>query len=133
MVEEADLKAAQYLFGGQQIELEDFIPKSKNDFDQYAFLIASKYLAPHAGSSNYKLLMKQLMKHAMSSLNSQEVKDIETSIAGIRSDKLKEEKLAAGGKKAAKKAALNVGKSGGTAGLDDYVYDDLVEDEYDFM
>lgn len=38
------------------------------------------------------------------------------SAAGIRSDRLKEEKAAAAGKKTAKKAALNVGRSGGAAG-----------------
>lgn len=47
---------------------------------------------------------------------------------GVRSEKLKEEKAAAGsGKKSQKKAALNVGKSGGSAGLDDFVYDDAGE------
>ena len=54
--------------------------------------------------------------------------------AGIRADKLKEEKAAAAaGKKTTKKATLNVGKSGGSAGLDDYQYDVADEDDYDFM
>lgn len=53
-----------------------------------------------------------------------------TAPAGIRADKLKEEKAVAGGKKTAKKAALNVGKSGGSAGLDDYVFDDNGDDDY---
>ena len=47
-----------------------------------------------------------------------------TPPAGIRSEKLRDEKVALGGKKTAKKATLNVGRSGGSAGLDDYVYDD---------
>jgi translation initiation factor 3 subunit J len=65
-------------------------------------------------------------------MSAQEVKDVETSVAGLRSDKLKEEKAtAAGGKKSFKKVALNVGGSGKSAGLDEYVYTDLVDDEYD--
>ena len=54
--------------------------------------------------------------------------------AGVRSDKLKEEKAAAAaGKKSQKKAALNVGRSGGSAGLDDYQYDDAGDDDFEFM
>lgn len=54
--------------------------------------------------------------------------------SGVRSEKLKEEKAATAGKKATKKGSLNVGRSGGTAGLDDYVYDDVgVDEDYDFM
>jgi hypothetical protein len=33
----------------------------------------------------------------------------------------------------AAKKSVNVGKSGGTAGLDDYIYDAPEEDEFDFM
>jgi translation initiation factor 3 subunit J len=54
--------------------------------------------------------------------------------AGIRSEKLRDEKVALGGKKTAKKATLNVGRSGGSAGLDDYKYDNNGDDDdYDFM
>ena len=31
------------------------------------------------------------------------------------------------------KAVLNLGKSGGAAGLDDYIYDNAPEDDFDFM
>lgn len=34
---------------------------------------------------------------------------------------------------AAAKRNVNVGKGGGTAGLDDYIYDAADDDEYDFM
>jgi hypothetical protein len=33
----------------------------------------------------------------------------------------------------AAKKNVNVGKGGGTAGLDDYIYDDAADDGYDFM
>jgi translation initiation factor 3 subunit J len=57
-------------------------------------------------------------------------------VAGVRSDKLKAEaaaKAAARGGGAAKKKTLNVGRSGGAAGLDDFVYDDPLDDDVDFM
>jgi hypothetical protein len=34
---------------------------------------------------------------------------------------------------AGKKKALNVGRSGGSAGLEDYSFDDPLDDDYDFM
>jgi hypothetical protein len=33
----------------------------------------------------------------------------------------------------AKKAAINVGRGGASAGLDDLLYDEPLDDEYDFM
>jgi hypothetical protein len=34
---------------------------------------------------------------------------------------------------AGKKKILNVGKSGGSAGLEDFTYDNALDDDYDFM
>lgn len=121
--------------GGGDIDLDSFKPKSAKDFEDLASAVVIKYLAPHSKSSHYKTCLKALFRKALAPLTAQETKDVETSIAGVRSEKLKEEKLAsASGKKATKKATLNVGKSGGSAGLDDYKYDDLgVDDDYDFM
>lgn len=53
----------------------------------------------------------------------------------MRTEKLKAEKAAAAqSKKVGKKATLNVGRSGGAAGLDDYVFDNAgADDDYDFM
>lgn len=93
-------------------------------------------MAPHSKSSHYKTCLKVLFKKAVGPLTAQETKDVETSVAGARSDKLKEEKAAAAAasKKGNKKTNLNVGRGGGSAGLDDYKYDDLgVDDDYDFM
>jgi translation initiation factor 3 subunit J len=97
--------------------------------------VARKYLIPHAAASHYKALLKHLIRAALGPLSSQEVKDVETSVAGVRSEKLKEEKAAAGGKKtaASKKVTLNVGRGGGSAGLEDYIYDDALDDDGDFM
>lgn len=117
-------------------ELEGFIPKSTKDFEEMAQAIAAKYFLPNAkgNGAQYKAGVKTLLHHILRPMAAAEVKDVETAVAGIRADKLKEEKLATGGKKTLKKAALNVGKGGGSAGLEDYVYDDLgVDDDYDFM
>lgn len=182
--------------------LDTFKPKSAKDFEDFGKAIANKYFVPYAGSTHYKLLMKQFCRAALQSLSAAETKDIETSIAGakwqeswaavercdgaarlaerlcarrrsfrsmrlrpahvrrdradpharpapspapprlvpsppgVRTEKLKAEKAQANqGKKAGKKATLNVGRGGGAAGLDDYVFDNSggPDDDYDFM
>ncbi|KFM28088.1 Eukaryotic translation initiation factor 3 subunit J [Auxenochlorella protothecoides] len=133
LVEESDYQNAMELFGTVR-DLDGFVPKSAKDFEEYAASIVAKYLLPHASNSNYKTLLKQLFRKALTPLTATDTKDVETSVAGVRSEKLKEEKAATAGKKATKKGSLNVGRSGGTAGLDDYVYDDVgVDEDYDFM
>lgn len=99
LVEDADLRAAQELFGGEDIDLESFAPKSAKDFEQLGRFVSIKFFNPHAKSAHYKLLLKALLKEALQSLEVQQVKDVETSIAGIRSDKLKEEKARAASSK----------------------------------
>ena len=92
LVEDADLRSAEELFGGAAISLDDFTPKSAKEFEQLGRTVAAKYLAPHAKSAHYKSLLKALLKEALASLEIQQVKDIETSVAGIRADKVKEDK-----------------------------------------
>lgn len=134
LVEEADYAATMELFGTNR-DIDSFIPKSIKDYEELGQALAAKYLLPHArgNGAGYKAGLKALLHAAMKPLTVQEAKDVETTVAGIRSEKVKEEKATAAGKKTAKKAALNVGRSGGTAGLDDYVYDDPLDDDYDFM
>lgn len=131
LIEESDFEAAMDLFGGSGRSLEGFIPKSAKDFEEFGRLVAGVHLLPHAKSAHYKAAIKSFLKTALSLMAAQEVKDVETCVAGIRSERLKEEKAAAGGKKTAKKAALNVGKGGGSAGLDDYIYDDAGDGDLD--
>ncbi|KAI3426155.1 hypothetical protein D9Q98_008532 [Chlorella vulgaris] len=134
LVEEADYQATLELFGKAR-ELEGFTPKSAKDFEEFGKLVAGKHLLAHAKSPSYKAAVKALLKVALSACTSQEIKDVETCVAGLRSDKLKEEKAAMGGKKSAKKGvSLNMGR-GGAAGLDDEIYADAGPDdaEYDFM
>lgn len=135
--EEADFQNTLDAFGGEDIaqKLESFLPKSEKDFEEFAMLIAGRFLAPNSKDKHYKHLLKHLFRNAVQRMPSQEVKDLETSIAGIRLQKAQEEKKIEkeNAKKGGKKAALNVGKGGASAGLEDYIYDDALDDEYDFM
>lgn len=134
LVEEADYAATMELFGSSR-DLDGFIPKSSAEFEELGKLIAAKYLLPHAQAkaSNYKAAIKSLLHAALHGMAAADVKDVETCVSGIRSERLKAEKVVNAGKKTLKKATLNVGKGGGSAGLDDYVYDDPLEDDFDFM
>mmetsp|Transcript_32120 Transcript_32120/g.91086 ORF Transcript_32120/g.91086 Transcript_32120/m.91086 type:complete len:223 (+) Transcript_32120:1547-2215(+) len=141
LIEEADFQAAKDLFGSDK-SLDDIIPKSQKDFEEYGRMIAHKYLLPYADSSHYKTLVKALNKVALVPMTAQTTKDIETTLAGIRSDKLKQERQVVQEKKdASKKKTLNLGRGGTGKGfetlgdaeeyLDDGALD--VDDEYDFM
>lgn len=136
LVEEADYEATMELFG-KKLDLDTFIPKSTTDFEDLGKSIAAKYLVPHhkGNAAQYKAGLKAMLHAALRPLTAAETKDIETAIAGVRADKLKEEKKAVGGKKTMKKAALNVGRDRGSAGLEDFIYESNgdPEDSYDFM
>lgn len=134
LIEEADYAATMELFGSSR-DLEGFIPKTNVEFEEFGKLVAVKYLLPHANAkpAAYKAALKALLHAGTYTMAASDVKDIETCVSGIRSEKLKSEKAAIAGKKAQKKAALNVGKSGASAGLDDYLYDDPLGDDFDFM
>lgn len=138
LVEEADLQSAKELFGGGQgspaSALDSFEPKSLKDHEELARLIAQQYLLPHSKNQHYKTLLKALLKQACPPVGLPEVKDLETCLAGIKSEKLKEEKAAKANKTAAgKKKNVNVGSKGGAAGLDDYKFDEPLDDADDFM
>ncbi|KAI8472749.1 MAG: eukaryotic translation initiation factor 3-like protein [Monoraphidium minutum] len=131
--EEADFRSARDLFGGGGKALDDLLPKTLKDFEQFAEQLAGRYLLPHAANKNYKGLLKALARVAMEPLGVEEIKEVEQTVAGIRADKVKAAQAAAAAKKT--KKTLNVGKSGLSAGLDDYVFDSAAgpDDEYDFM
>lgn len=136
LIEESDYAATMELFGDvANIDLDGMLPKSAKDFELFAEGLAAKYLMPHRDSQHYKLLVKQVMRRALAPMAVQETKDMETALAGIRAEKVKEEKaLAAAANKGKKKKVLNVGRSGGSAGLDDYQFgDEALDDEFDFM
>lgn len=130
-VEEADYRATKELFGGGGPDINSFLPKTVGDFDQLANMIYGGFIVQHTTSKHYKHFAKSLIKAVCEKVTSSEVKDLETCLAGLRSEKMKAEK-AEQNKKSGKKV-LNVGKTGGAAGLDDYIYDEAVDDDYDFM
>lgn len=138
LVEEADLQHAKDLFGSARNSsaggLDSFEPKSLKDHEELARMVAQQYLLPHSKNQHYKTLLKALLKQTCQPVSLQEVKDLETCIAGIKSDKLKEEKAAKDAKKVAgKKKNVNVGSKGGSAGLDDYKFDAPLDNADDFM
>ncbi|DBA93263.1 TPA: hypothetical protein ACH3X2_003553 [Trebouxia sp. C0005] len=138
LIEESDLQNAKELFGNARgasaSALDAFEPKSLKDHEELARFIAQQYLLPHSKNQHYKTLLKALLKQACLPVALPEVKDLETCIAGIKSDKIKEDKAAKEAKKVAgKKKNVNVGSKGGSAGLDDYKYDEALDDADDFM
>ncbi|EXB53542.1 hypothetical protein L484_007913 [Morus notabilis] len=131
LVEEADYKSTKELFGkkGDEKTLDNFIPKSESDFQEYAELISHKLLT-FEKSYHYIGLLKSVMRLSTSSLKAADAKDVASSITAIANEKLKLEKEANAGKKktGGKKKQLHVDKPD-----DDIVvaYDDI--DDYDFM
>ncbi|CAN6464567.1 unnamed protein product [Victoria cruziana] len=130
LVEEADYKSTTELFAGKGDgkTLDNFIPKSENDFMEYAELISHK-IRPYEKSFHYMNLLKTVMRHAMTSMKGAEAKEVASSITAIANEKIKAEKEATSKKKPTKKKQLHVDKPD-----DDMVgggYDDV--DDYDFM
>lgn len=60
LVEEADFRAAQELFGGQ--DLDKMQPESAKDFQDFAGALTHKYVLAHSKSPHYKALVKALLK-----------------------------------------------------------------------
>jgi Translation initiation factor eIF3 subunit len=75
---------------------------SKGDFEAFAKELVDTYGAPHAKSKQYKAFVKAIAKGLCEVLDKDGVKDVETALAGLRSDKVKADlKAAADAKKGA--------------------------------
>lgn len=140
-VEAADLAAAFELFGtggGGGAGGAPVVPTSAKEAESYGSALAARYVAvPLASSSHLKTVVKAFLRTALADVDAATAKEVESTAAGVRADKVKAEAAAkAAAAKAGKKKSLNVGRSGGSAGLDDF-RDDLVgggaDDDYDFM
>ncbi|XP_042458177.1 eukaryotic translation initiation factor 3 subunit J-like isoform X2 [Zingiber officinale] len=133
LVEESDYKSTAELFArkGDQKTLDNFIPKSENDFLEYAELLSYK-ICPHEKSFHYIGLLKAILRLSMTSLKAADAKEVAASASAIANEKLKAEKEANAGKKkqGAKKKQLHVDKAD-----DDYSATDGYDgvDDYDFM
>lgn len=132
LVEEADYKSTTELFAkkGDEKTLDNFIPKSKSDFLQYAELISHK-LSPYEKSFHYITLLKAVMRLSMTAMKAADAKDVASSVFAIANEKLKAEKEANAGKKktGGKKKQLHVEKGDDDVAIS--TYDAL--DDYDFM
>lgn len=132
LVEEADYKSTTELFAkkGDEKTLENLIPKSENDFVEYAELISHK-LRPYEKSYFYIGLLKNVMRLALTTLKGQDAKEVASSVTAIANEKIKAEKEANAGKKktGGKKKQLLVDRADDDAVVN--AYDGY--DEYDFM
>lgn len=125
LVEQADYDAARDLFQDVRKPLDSYLPKSLKEFDEFATEIVARHVTIHKDSKQYKAFVKSLIKAMLEPMGSEESKDIETCVAGVRSDKIKAEKAKAADKAAkGKGATLNTGGKGKSGGLDEYIYDD---------
>ncbi|CAI5507241.1 unnamed protein product [Closterium sp. Naga37s-1] len=102
LVEESDFKATKELFGGKKKEaersLDDFLPKSEADFNEFADLIAAR-ITPHSKSFHYVALIKSILRKVEAPLVGKDAKEISAAAAVIANEKLKAEKEAEKGKK----------------------------------
>ncbi|KAK5805186.1 hypothetical protein E1A91_A09G256100v1 [Gossypium mustelinum] len=100
LVEEADFRSTTELFAkkGDIKTVDNFIPKSESDFEEYAELISHK-LRPYDKSYHYIALLKAVMRLSTTSLKAADAKDIASSITAITNEKLKAEKEATSKKK----------------------------------
>ncbi|KAG8484643.1 hypothetical protein CXB51_023598 [Gossypium anomalum] len=131
LVEEADFRSTTELFAkkGDIKTVDNFIPKSESDFEEYAELISHK-LRPYDKSYHYIALLKAVMRLSTTSLKAADAKDIASSITAITNEKLKAEKEATSKKKTGgKKKQLHVDKPDDNLVVNAYV--DV--DDYDFM
>lgn len=78
--------------GGSTRKLEGFVPVSAADFEEYAHLVVLKHLTPHRLSNHYKPLLKHVLKDVASALSSNEIKDLENCLSGVRFEKQRLEK-----------------------------------------
>ncbi|KAG2486474.1 hypothetical protein HYH03_014921 [Edaphochlamys debaryana] len=132
LVEQADYEAARELFGDALKPLDSYMPKTLKEFEDFAAELVSRHVTEHHESKHYKAFIKVLCKLAVEPLGPDEVKDVETALAGVRADKAKKKKEEEEKKKGVKKT-LNMGKQGLSAGLDDYQYDEPLDNDDDFM
>lgn len=134
LVEEADYKSTAELFArkGDDKTLDNFIPKSEKDFQEYAELISHK-LRPYEKSYHYIGLLKAVMRLSMTTLKGADAKDVASSVTAIANEKIKAEKELNAGKKrtgGSKKKQLHVDRD------DDIVVEnayDGYDENYDFM
>jgi translation initiation factor 3 subunit J len=69
--------------------------KSKADFEALAAALCTHFADRHKDSKQYKAFVKVLAKGLCAHLDKDGVKDVETALAGLRSEKVKAELKAA--------------------------------------
>ena len=87
-------------------------PTTKADFEAFAHDIFEALAKPHAGGKQYKGFVKALAKELCGVLEAESVKDVETALAGLRSEKLKAARAAAAQKKTGARLLLRPPEGG---------------------
>lgn len=109
--EESDLEAARAAFGlgVDEVDLESLNPKTQKEFEDYGRIVSAKYITQYNKSKFYKELLKAFLKSSLAPLDVQQTKDLEACLAGIRTDKLKEEQAAKAKAKGTSRLSLLAG------------------------
>jgi hypothetical protein len=93
--EEAEMQLmTEQLGGGAAVSLSPLTPKTKAEFEEYALQVAKEHVDVLKGSKHYKTFVKSLAKELCSHLDKDSIKDVETALAGLRSEMVKAERQA---------------------------------------
>ncbi|KAH3765494.1 translation initiation factor 3 subunit J [Pelomyxa schiedti] len=128
--EEADLKNVVSTFSGVSMvgQLETFIPKTKDDYLEFANMLSERAL-PYKENLHYVELVKELVRRLTIVQRVEDVKQVSTVITTVINDKLREGKAPKAKKAAAPKKALNKHDNL----MENSAEVDVEQDEYDFM
>ncbi|KAI9136745.1 eukaryotic translation initiation factor 3 subunit J [Paraphysoderma sedebokerense] len=137
MVEQSDLKNVEDLFGGMAVKVLDttgeyplhtLTPKSKDDFDQYADHLVTRF-KDFSSNPLYVAFLETLFRNLSDPLRHDDVKKLSSTLTTLSNEKLRAEKEASKkGKKNAKKQVVVR-----TEEFDDYAFGEggRYEGEYD--
>lgn len=89
-MEQADYEAARELFGVSALKpLDSYLPKTLREFEDFAQELVSRHVVTHRECKHYRAFLKALIRVAVEPLGPEDVKDVETCLAVIRSEKAK--------------------------------------------
>eukprot|EP00892_Ulva_mutabilis_P010887 jgi/Ulvmu1/8170/UM040_0067.1 len=116
-------------------ELDALKPKTNTEFETYAATLVRLYGTVHKDSKQYKFFVKQVARGLCEALDTDGIKDVETSLAGVRSAKLKAARESAAKEKKGNKRSVRMESNDITAGLDNMRFSGYgdADDDVDFM
>nr|CAB3241697.1 eukaryotic translation initiation factor 3 subunit J-A-like [Phallusia mammillata] len=132
--EESDLEVTKEMFQAQAVEdekqtLDNFKPRTKEDFNNFLKLLQEKFTTLES-SPHYFYLMSNFISSAVVTLDTDQLKQLSSSINVLATEKLKQERQKKGGKKSTKAKLAGGTKGGRNDAIDDL---SLYNDFDDFM